>query len=167
MPFSAKWRLLKGVFRAGAILALTLAGLFPALAADSANFGTRAKAAVLIDADTGAILFQHNADELLPPASITKLMTVAMVFKAIKDNRLKLSDEIAEAGVSDALPEPALADADLAGVTTAGLDPDEVSDAADLALELATAGEAADHETETPSARRKARRGNGRRRTRP
>ena len=58
------------------------------------NFGTRAKAALLMDADTGAILYQHNADELLPPASITKLMTAEIVFQAIKDGRLKLDDEL-------------------------------------------------------------------------
>jgi D-alanyl-D-alanine carboxypeptidase (penicillin-binding protein 5/6) len=94
MPFSAKRRFLKGLFGACAILAVAAAAVLPGLAADTGSFGTRAKAALLMDADTGAILFQHNADELLPPASLTKLMTVAMVFKAIKDNRLKLSDEI-------------------------------------------------------------------------
>ena len=65
----------------------------PAGAADSGIFGTRAKAAILMDADTGAILYQHNADELLPPASITKLMTAELVFQAIKDGRVKLDDE--------------------------------------------------------------------------
>jgi D-alanyl-D-alanine carboxypeptidase (penicillin-binding protein 5/6) len=95
MRFLAKWLFLKGVFRflgIGAI-ALALAGSGHA-GGEGGSFGTRAKAALLMDADTGAILFQHNADELLPPASITKLMTIEMVFKAIKDNRLKLSDEI-------------------------------------------------------------------------
>jgi D-alanyl-D-alanine carboxypeptidase (penicillin-binding protein 5/6) len=61
--------------------------------ADSGGFGTRAKAAILIDADTGAILYQHNADEPLPPASLTKLMTAEIVFKALEDKRLKLTDE--------------------------------------------------------------------------
>ncbi|HEX9881891.1 MAG TPA: D-alanyl-D-alanine carboxypeptidase family protein [Hyphomicrobium sp.] len=61
---------------------------------NSGTFATRAKAAFLMDADTGAILFQHNADELLPPASISKLMTAEIVFQAIKDGRLKLDDEL-------------------------------------------------------------------------
>ena len=51
-------------------------------AADSTNFTSRATAAVLMDADTGAVFFQHNADELLPPASMSKLMTLAVLFKA-------------------------------------------------------------------------------------
>ena len=75
---------------------LIIAALAPAPSvaqAQSANFGTRAKAAILLDADTGAILFQHNADELLPPASVSKLMTAAVVFRALKDDRIKLTDE--------------------------------------------------------------------------
>jgi D-alanyl-D-alanine carboxypeptidase (penicillin-binding protein 5/6) len=70
--------------------------LAPALAQPqaAAGFGTRAKAAVLLDADTGAIFYQSNADELLPPASVSKLMTAAVVFRALKDNRIKLTDEM-------------------------------------------------------------------------
>ncbi len=93
MPFSAKWRFFSGVFRACVVLAVTFATASSGSAGQSGNFGTRAKAALLMDADTGAILFQHNADELLPPASITKLMTVEIVFQAIEDGRLKLTDE--------------------------------------------------------------------------
>lgn len=61
--------------------------------AQGGGFNTRAKAAVLLDADTGAILYQNNADELLPPASVSKLMTAAVVFRALKEGRLKLTDE--------------------------------------------------------------------------
>ncbi len=93
MPFSDKWRILKEVFRAGVVLAIAFATASSGAAGESGNFGTSAKAALLMDADTGAILFQHNADELLPPASITKLMTVEIVFQAIEDGRLKLDDE--------------------------------------------------------------------------
>jgi D-alanyl-D-alanine carboxypeptidase (penicillin-binding protein 5/6) len=61
--------------------------------AQGGGFNTRAKAAVLLDADTGAILYQNNAEELLPPASVSKLMTAAVVFRALKEGRLKLTDE--------------------------------------------------------------------------
>jgi len=96
MPFLVGWRIREAFFRAAALVAMTAAALFPgaAGAGDSGTFGTRAKAAILMDADTGAILYQHNADELLPPASITKLMTAEIVFQAIKDGRLKLTDEL-------------------------------------------------------------------------
>ncbi len=93
MPSLHKWRHFKGILLACGVLAIALGQGRAAIAAESGNFGTRAKAALLMDADTGAILFQHNADELLPPASITKLMTAEIVFQAIKDGRLKLTDE--------------------------------------------------------------------------
>jgi D-alanyl-D-alanine carboxypeptidase (penicillin-binding protein 5/6) len=67
--------------------------LAPHATAQGGGFNTRAKAAVLLDADTGAILYQNNADELLPPASVSKLMTAAVVFRALKEGRLKLTDE--------------------------------------------------------------------------
>ena len=76
---------------------LIIAALAPAPSVaqpQGGNFGTRAKAAVLLDADTGAFFFQSNADELLPPASVSKLMTAAVVFRALKDNRIKLTDEM-------------------------------------------------------------------------
>jgi serine-type D-Ala-D-Ala carboxypeptidase (penicillin-binding protein 5/6) len=94
MPFSAKWRYLKWFFASCVAVATALVAASPGSAAESGTFGTRAKAALLMDADTGAILFQHNADEQLPPASITKLLTAEIVFQAIKDGRLKLTDEL-------------------------------------------------------------------------
>jgi D-alanyl-D-alanine carboxypeptidase (penicillin-binding protein 5/6) len=88
-------RYLKGVFGAVFVLVTALvAASSGAAAGKGGDFGTRAKAAFLMDADTGAILYQHNADELLPPASITKLMTAEIAFQAIKDGRLKLDDEL-------------------------------------------------------------------------
>ncbi len=95
MPFLVNCRLREAFFRAVVLIALGAAAVVcgRAYAAESANFGTRAKAAILIDANSGAILYQHNADELLPPASLTKLMTAELVFQAIKDGRVKLTDE--------------------------------------------------------------------------
>jgi D-alanyl-D-alanine carboxypeptidase (penicillin-binding protein 5/6) len=58
-----------------------------------AEFTIKAKQAILMDADSGAVLFQHNADELMPPASMSKLMTLAVVFRAIKTGQIKLDDE--------------------------------------------------------------------------
>ncbi|KAB2942959.1 MAG: D-alanyl-D-alanine carboxypeptidase [Hyphomicrobium sp.] len=76
------------------LLLAAFAASVPQLAhAQGGGFTTRAKAAVLLDGDTGAVLYQHNADELLPPASLTKLMTAAVVFRALKEGRLKLTDE--------------------------------------------------------------------------
>lgn len=57
------------------------------------GFTTQAAQAFLMDADTDAVLFQHNADELMHPASMSKLMTLVMMFKALKSGQLKMDDE--------------------------------------------------------------------------
>ncbi len=53
-----------------------------------------AKSAVLMDAATGKVLFEHNADEALPPASVTKVMTLLLVFEAIDRGELSLGDMV-------------------------------------------------------------------------
>lgn len=50
-------------------------------------------AAVLIDAETGTLLYSKNPDEEIPPASLTKLMTMHLVMKAVKEGRASY-DEI-------------------------------------------------------------------------
>ena len=55
---------------------------------------TKAERALVMDAESGAVLFHHNADELAPPASMSKLMTLAVVFRALKNDEIKLDDEI-------------------------------------------------------------------------
>lgn len=62
-------------------------------AAAQAEFTTKARQAIVMEADTGAVLFQHNADELTPTASMSKLMTLAVIFKALKTGQVKLEDE--------------------------------------------------------------------------
>lgn len=56
-------------------------------------FDTKATHALLMDADTGYVMFEKEADKPMPPASMSKLMTVYIVFDALKDGRLKLEDE--------------------------------------------------------------------------
>lgn len=61
--------------------------------AQNADFVPRAKQAYLMEADSGAILYQHAGEELMFPASMSKLMTLAMVFRALKAGTLKPTDE--------------------------------------------------------------------------
>lgn len=63
--------------------------------ASAQRFETRAAHAILIDADTDTVLFQKDADVRMPPASMAKLMTSAVVFDAVKSGRLSLDDEFA------------------------------------------------------------------------
>ena len=53
---------------------------------------TRAKQAFLMDMDTGAVLLEKQPDTLMPPASMSKLMTVTMVFERLKEGSLKMED---------------------------------------------------------------------------
>ncbi|WP_229836714.1 D-alanyl-D-alanine carboxypeptidase family protein [Thalassobaculum fulvum] len=65
-----------------------------ALARPVAAMDTNAREAILMDYDTGQILFAKDADKPMPPASMTKIMTVFLAFERLKDGRLKETDEI-------------------------------------------------------------------------
>ncbi|MEO9296391.1 D-alanyl-D-alanine carboxypeptidase family protein [Devosia alba] len=77
--------------RLGYILAIVLALAAPAWA--QANFDTKAKFAILMDQETGTVIFQKDADLPMEPASMAKLMTIAVVFNEIRLGRVSLSDE--------------------------------------------------------------------------
>ena len=52
------------------------------------------KSAILMDATTGQVLFEQNPDEALPPASVTKVMTLLLVMEAIDSGKLSLGDMV-------------------------------------------------------------------------
>ena len=56
---------------------------------------TEAREAILVDVQTGAVLLEKNADQSMPPASMSKIMTAFMVFERLKDGRLSLDDTLA------------------------------------------------------------------------
>lgn len=58
------------------------------------NFGLTAKSAVLMEASTGAVIYALNGDEQLPPASITKIMTLILIFEALDAGRMSLTDPV-------------------------------------------------------------------------
>ena len=60
---------------------------------DEGGFDGDAPTAILIEASSGSVLFEKNADELRAPSSMMKLMTAEVVFHAIKQGDVKLSDE--------------------------------------------------------------------------
>ena len=57
------------------------------------EFDTAAEFAIVMDSRSGKVLFEKNADELVPPASMSKIMTMLMVFERLQQNRLKLTDK--------------------------------------------------------------------------
>ena len=76
---------------------VTLAGLAMSLAAGvparAQADKTKADFAILVDGDSGSVLFEKNADELMAPASMSKLMTMVIAFEALKAGETKLDDK--------------------------------------------------------------------------
>ncbi|WP_407174377.1 D-alanyl-D-alanine carboxypeptidase family protein [Bradyrhizobium sp. STM 3562] len=60
---------------------------------EEGGFEGDAPTAILIEATTGSVLFEKNADELRAPSSMMKLMTAEVVFHAIQEGKVKLTDE--------------------------------------------------------------------------
>jgi D-alanyl-D-alanine carboxypeptidase (penicillin-binding protein 5/6) len=60
---------------------------------DEGGFDGDAPTSILIEASSGSVLFEKNADELRAPSSMMKLMTAEVVFNAIKQGEVKLTDE--------------------------------------------------------------------------
>ncbi|WP_052348770.1 D-alanyl-D-alanine carboxypeptidase family protein [Leisingera methylohalidivorans] len=71
------------------------AGLAVSLSAlSAAAFDTKARAAYVLDAGTDTVLLSKNADVPLPPASMSKLMTLYVAFEALRDGRLTLDERL-------------------------------------------------------------------------
>ena len=94
-------RALQRLAAASLVLALAAGGAAVYAANNSVQGGKKdehafdgdAPTAILMEAGSGSILFEKNADELRAPSSMMKLMTAAVVFNAIKEGKVKLTDE--------------------------------------------------------------------------
>ena len=75
------------------ILAATLTTVLLSVSATAEDFETKAKQAYLIEAETGTVLFAKDADVLVPPASLAKLMTMEVVFDALANGQLTMNRE--------------------------------------------------------------------------
>ncbi|HJB57611.1 MAG TPA: D-alanyl-D-alanine carboxypeptidase [Candidatus Flavonifractor intestinipullorum] len=76
-----------------AALAAVLLLSAPAGAAGAAP-AVEAQAAVLMEQETGTVLFEHNAHDKLEPASVTKVMTLLLVMEAVDSGRLTLDEPV-------------------------------------------------------------------------
>lgn len=65
-----------------------------AVVSESVDLGITSQAAVLMEAGTGTIIYEKNADERLSPASITKIMTLLLIFEALEKQKISLTDEV-------------------------------------------------------------------------
>lgn len=79
------------------LILLLVGGVVPIYGADltaELPFDVDALSAVLMDAETGEILYAKNPDEALPPASVTKIMTLLLVMEAIDSGQIQMSDTV-------------------------------------------------------------------------
>lgn len=74
------------------LVALVAVGLLLGRPVGAQSVDTPATHALMIDAATGAVLFEKNADVPMPPASMSKLMTLLMVFERLEDGSIGLED---------------------------------------------------------------------------
>ena len=82
------------ILRYVAPLLFIAASFVPQAFADNLQNNTSAKQAIIIDAETGTILLEKNADQHMPTSSMRKVMTMFMVFEALKEGRLALDTEL-------------------------------------------------------------------------
>ncbi|REE83828.1 D-alanyl-D-alanine carboxypeptidase (penicillin-binding protein 5/6) [Paenibacillus taihuensis] len=70
----------------------------------SNSLGIEARSAILIDADTGQVLYSVNAEKAYPPASMTKLMTEYLVLEEVTAGRLKMTDMVTATKEAASIP---------------------------------------------------------------
>ncbi|BDW99589.1 D-alanyl-D-alanine carboxypeptidase family protein [Maricaulis maris] len=75
-------------------LAFTLSLAITAPLAAQTTYQTNASHAVILDAETGEVFFSLNGEEAMPPASMSKMMTVLMLIEALEAGSLSLDDEL-------------------------------------------------------------------------
>ena len=62
--------------------------------ANAEELPVNAKSAILIEESTGKVIFEKNADEQLNPASMTKIMSLVLIYEALEDEKISLNDEV-------------------------------------------------------------------------
>lgn len=61
---------------------------------NDAELASNAKSAILIEQSTGQILFEKNSHEKIPPASMTKMMSLLLIMESIDNGKIKLTDKV-------------------------------------------------------------------------
>lgn len=76
------------------LTAVFLTGIFVPARADEETVSLTSPCAILMEASTGTVIYEKAADEERSPASITKIMTVILIFDALADGRISLEQEV-------------------------------------------------------------------------
>ncbi len=91
LPFKGCVTQMKLLFRMSALVISVLAGFMSSVFA--ADIATKAKYIFLVDADTNSVLLSKNPNKQFAPASMSKLMTLELLFHALKTGKVTLDDE--------------------------------------------------------------------------
>jgi serine-type D-Ala-D-Ala carboxypeptidase (penicillin-binding protein 5/6) len=91
--------MLKKFFSSLLVFTVIVCTLMPAAYAEekapqAVDLTPNARSAILMDADSGTVMFEKNPDEKLPPASITKVMTMLLIMEALDQGKLKLDEKV-------------------------------------------------------------------------
>jgi len=86
--------MLRNLYRVPIFITIILILACQPVVAGEADFDVKAKSAILIEFETGEILYQKNPELELPPASMTKIMTMLLVMEALEEGRVKLDDKL-------------------------------------------------------------------------
>ncbi|MDQ1909486.1 D-alanyl-D-alanine carboxypeptidase family protein [Paenibacillus sp. GD4] len=89
------------VWKCALVIQLVLMLAIPAALAEekkaepqAVDLAPNATSAVIIDADTGTVIFEKNKDAKLPPASITKIMTMLLIMEALDQGKIKMDEKV-------------------------------------------------------------------------
>ncbi|KAB8138427.1 D-alanyl-D-alanine carboxypeptidase [Gracilibacillus oryzae] len=82
------------IFSSGIGLNLYATHHQPVNESNALDLAANSKSAILIERDTGEVLFNKNAQEVLPPASMTKIMTLLLVMEELENGKLQLSEKV-------------------------------------------------------------------------
>lgn len=64
------------------------------VSAEEVSLNISAPSAILMEASTGQVIYERNAEERLHPASITKIMTLLLIFEALEEGKISLTDQV-------------------------------------------------------------------------
>jgi D-alanyl-D-alanine carboxypeptidase (penicillin-binding protein 5/6) len=86
--------MLMNILRKNIIIFAIIIALMPARVVFANEIELSSPSAILMEASTGAVLFEKEPDEIRSPASITKIMTLILTFEALEKGKIKLEDEV-------------------------------------------------------------------------
>jgi serine-type D-Ala-D-Ala carboxypeptidase (penicillin-binding protein 5/6) len=85
------------------ILSIIMLFVFPLIVAGAEELDFGVELAILMEADTGQVLYEKNADQRMPPASITKIMTLLIAMEQIEKGAISLEDEVTVSSFAESM----------------------------------------------------------------